>query len=128
MSTNEKAHLNFTELEVWKKARAFKNNIKNLVQRFPTEERFRLTDQIIRSSRGINATIAEGHGRYTFKEQINFGIIARGSLSETYNHLIDALDCGYIDQDTIENLKQQIDETGRLLSGYITYLRKNMEK
>lgn len=49
---NDNAHKSFTELEVWKKARILKNEIKELTQSFPAEERFRLTDQIIRSSRG----------------------------------------------------------------------------
>jgi len=123
---NEKAHQSFTELEVWKRARIFKNEIKELTTVFPPDERFRLTDQIIRSSRGINSTIAEGHGRYTFKDQINFCIMSRGSLSETYNHLIDALDCGYISQEKLNNFKDSIDEVGRLLNGYISYLRKNL--
>lgn len=78
----DKSHQSFTELEVWKKARGFKNEIKELTDSFPAHEKFRLTDQLIRSSRGITATIAEGHGRYTFKGQLHFCIIARGSLSE----------------------------------------------
>jgi len=73
---NENAHKSFTELEVWKKARSLKIEIKILVESFPLEEKFRLTDQIIRSSRSINATIAEGHGRYTFKDQLHFCIFA----------------------------------------------------
>ena len=120
------AHQGFTELEVWKKTRVFKNEIKELTKSFPAEEKFRLTDQMIRSSRGINATIAEGHGRYTFKDQLNFCIMARRSLSETYNHLIDALDCKYINQDSLDMFKKNIDEIGRLLNGYISYLRKNL--
>lgn len=123
---NEKTHQSFTELEVWKKGRLFKNEIKELTKTYPAEERFRLTDQIIRSSRCINATIAEGHGRYTFKDQINSCIIARGSLSESYNHLIDALDCNYITHDTLDAYKKNIDEIERLLNGYISYLRKNL--
>ena len=87
---NEGSHQSFTELEVWKKARVFKNEIQELANAFPSEEKFRLTDQIIRSTRGITATIAEGHGRYTFKDQLHFCIMARGSLSESLNHLIDA--------------------------------------
>ena len=122
---DEKMHQSFTELEVWKKARLLKNQIKELTKTFPAEEKFRLIDQIIRSSRGINATIAEGHGRYTFKDQLHFCIIARGSLSETYNHLIDALDCGYINQMQLDELKKSMDEVGRILNGYISYLRKN---
>jgi four helix bundle protein len=117
MLMNEKAHQSFTELEVWKKARALKNEIKELTKSFPAEEKFRLTDQIIRSSRGINATIAEGHGRYTFKDQLHFCIISRGSLSETYNHLIDALDCNYINQAQLDEFKKNIGEVERLLNG-----------
>ena len=122
---NESAHQSFTNLEVWQKARIFKNDIKEISKTFPPEEKFRLVDQIIRSSRGINATIAEGHGRYTFKDQLHFCIMARGSLSETYNHLIDALDCNYISKNQLDEFKKNIDEIGKLLNGYISYLRKN---
>jgi four helix bundle protein len=52
--------------------------------------------------------------------------MSRGSLSETHNHLIDALDCGYIDQEKLDSFKNNIDEVVRLLNGYITYLRKNL--
>jgi len=55
---NESAHQSFTNLEVWQKARIFKNDIKEISKTFPPEEKFRLVDQIIKSSRGINATIA----------------------------------------------------------------------
>ena len=82
----------FEELEVWKKPRQFKNEIRKLTKTFPLEEKFRLTDQLIRSSRSINAVILEGHGRFTYPDQIHFCVISRGSLTETVNHLIDALD------------------------------------
>ena len=101
----ENAHQRFTELEVWKKSRILKNEIFELTKSFPSEEKFRLSDQIIRSSRGINATIAEGHGRFTYKDQLHFCIMARGSLSETYNHLLDALDVKYISTDQLKNYK-----------------------
>jgi four helix bundle protein len=123
---NDKSHQSFTELEVWKKARFFKNEIKELTTSFPAEEKFRLTDQIIRSSRGVTSTIAEGHGRYTFKDQLHFCIMARGSLGESLNHLIDAFDCKFIDEEKLIYFKTIIDETERLLNGYITYLRKNL--
>ncbi|MEQ8881041.1 MAG: four helix bundle protein [Cyclobacteriaceae bacterium] len=50
----------FEELETWKLARQFKNEIKELTNQFPEQEKFRLTDQIIRSSRSVCANIAEG--------------------------------------------------------------------
>lgn len=123
---NDKQHQSFTELEVWKKARSLKNEISELTKTFPSEEKFRLTDQMIRSSRSINSNIAEGHGRFTYKDQLHFCIQARGSLSETYNHLIDALDCKYINQEQLIYFKNKIDEIERLLNGYIAFLRKNL--
>ena len=120
----ENSHKSFTELEVWKKARELKNELLPVANSFPTEEKFRLTDQLIRSSRSITANISEGHGRFTFKDQLHFCVQARGSLSETYNHLIDAFDCKYISKEQINYFKTKIDEVERLLNGYIAYLRK----
>ncbi len=123
---NEKIHQNFTELVVWRKSRELKNELFELCKTFPSDEKFRLTDQIIRSSRSVNATIAEGHGRYTYKDQIHYCIQSRGSLSETYNHLIDAFDCKYISKEKLNYFKLKIDEVQKLLNGYIAYLRKNL--
>jgi four helix bundle protein len=117
---------NFTELEVWKKAQLFKIEIKRVADRFPHEEKFRLADQLIRSSRSIGANVAEGHGRFTYKEQVRYCIQAPGSLAETDNHLTDALDCNYINRQEYIRYKTLIDEIGRLLNGYFTYLRSNI--
>ena len=122
----QESHQNFTELDVWKKGRDLKKQIEILSKTFPFEEKYRLTDQIIRSVRSINANIAEGHGRFTYKDQLHFCIQARGSLSETLNHLIDAFDCNYINKEQLTQYKITIDEVGKLLNGYITYLRKNL--
>lgn len=123
----EEKNLSFTELEVWEKARILKNELKELTNEFPQEEKYRLTDQLIRSSRSINANISEGHGRFTYKDQLHFCIQGRGSLSEAHNHLIDALDCHYISQTQFDYYKVMIEEVGRLLNGYITFLRKNIK-
>lgn len=123
-----KANQSFTELDVWKKARELKKQIEALAAILPSEEKYKLTDQIIRAARSINANIAEGHGRFTFKDQLHFCVQARGSLSELLNHLIDAFDCRYIGELQLSNYKTTIDEVGKLLNGYITYLRKNMQR
>ncbi|TDH23071.1 four helix bundle protein [Segetibacter sp. 3557_3] len=122
---SETPHQSFTQLDVWKKTRVFKNEIFDVVKSFPADEKYRLGDQLIRASRSINANISEGHGRYTFKDQLHFCIQARGSLSECYNHLIDAYDAKYIDKEKLQYLKNFIDEIERLLNGYISWLRKN---
>jgi four helix bundle protein len=114
----------FTELTVWKKMRVLKIDIEKTAKTFPPEERFRLADQLIRSARSVNANISEGHGRYTFRDQINFCVIARGSLSETLNHLTDAFDCSYITKEQLDELQVKVREVEKLLNGYINWLRK----
>jgi four helix bundle protein len=114
----------FKDLEVWKKCRQLRQEIWNLAKTFPTEEKYRLTDQMIRSTRSPSTQIAEGYGRYHFQENVQFCRIARGSLYEVIDHLSVCLDSEYITSekhDTIENLTY---ECIRLLNGYINYLIK----
>ena len=94
---------------------------------YPSEEKFRLTDQTIRSSRSINALISEGHGRFTYPDQIHYCIQARGSLTETINHLIDAFDDGYISEEKLNYYKIKGKEIERLLNGYLVFLRKKRD-
>ena len=118
----------YTELEVWKKMRLLKIKIEGIAKISPGEEKFRLTDQIIRSARSVNSSIAEGHGRYTFPDRIHFCIIARGSLAETYNHLIDAYDCKYIALEKLTEFNNEINEVEKILNGYINWLREQLNK
>lgn len=118
----------FEDLEVWKKARELKIEISQLVKTFPPEEKFRLTDQLIRSTRSINGQIAEGHGRRTWPDRLRFCVIARGSLSETLNHLIDAFDENYIKNEQLNYFRNKISEVEKLLNGYINYLESKSKE
>lgn len=118
------AYQSFKDLEVWKRARNFKNEIYTLVKRFPTEEKLRLSDQLIRSYRCINSQIAEGHGRQTNPDRLRFCIVTRGSLGETLNHLIDAFDCQLISHKELGDLRTKVSEIEKLLNGYISFLQK----
>lgn len=123
----EEIKFGFENLELWKKVREFKNEISKEARKWPSEEKFKLIDQIIRSSRSINALLAEGHGRFTFADQLHFCIQARGSLSETINHLIDAFDENYITEEKLNYFKTKGKEIERLLNGYIIYLRNQRD-
>jgi four helix bundle protein len=114
----------FEELEAWKECRKLRQMIAILVKSFPEYEKFILTDQILRSSKSSCANISEGHGRYHYQENIQFCRIARGSLSETHNHLTDALDEKYITNEEFEIHVNQLKLCTRLLNGYINYLEK----
>jgi len=113
----------FTDLEVWKKSRTLRNNISELTKTFPAEEKYRLTDQIIRSSRSIGNNIAEGHGRFHYADASKFLINARGSAIETIDHLIIALDEKYIKEEVFDRFKNDCEECVKMINGYINYLR-----
>ena len=115
----------FTELEVWKQARNIRLLVKDVADRFPPEEKFRLVDQIIRSSRSIGNNIAEGHGRYNYQDNIRSCVMARGSLSETLDHLIIAYDEQLITAEKYDSLKYEDDKCLKLLNGYIVHLRNS---
>lgn len=106
------------------KIRAVKNAVYELAKTFPAEEKYSLAGQLIRSSGSTSTQIAEGHGRRTFPGRLRFCIIARCSLSETLNHLADALDCKYISAQLFESFKQKAIEVEKLLNGYINFLEK----
>lgn len=56
----------FEDLEVWKKGRELRLFVKELIRKFPSDEKYALTQQIRKSSRSITNNIAEGHGRFFY--------------------------------------------------------------
>ena len=115
---------NFEELEVWKECRNLRKQISIISKTFPSEEKYRIVDQLIRASRSVTANIAEGHGRYHFQENIQFCRQARGSLTETLDHMICAFDENYITVEQLIDFRNQYTSCLRLLNGYIAYLKK----
>ena len=116
------------DLEVWQKCRQIRRAIWNLCQKLPEEEKYRLKDQMIRASRSAPACIAEGYGRFHFKESIQFCRQGRGSLYELIDHVLVAEECEYIDAGLQEHLVSEIKAAIRLLNGYIKYLRARTNK
>lgn len=97
--------------------------IRVLVKTWPAEERYRLTDQIIRSSRGPTAHISEGYGRFYEKENIRYCRTARGSLYETQDHLITACDDGIISEQVMNEHFDLVEQAILTINGYIKYLK-----
>ncbi|MDB5141742.1 MAG: four helix bundle protein [Mucilaginibacter sp.] len=98
-----------------------------MVKYFPSEEKFRLADQLIRCSRSIGNNIAEGHGRFHYKDNIRFCIIARGSLSETLDHIIIAKDENIISKDIFDSFQSEYEQCLKLLNGVYS-IHKEKEK
>jgi len=114
---------NFTQLEVWQRAHGLVLEIYRVTERFPNTERFRLTDQLCRSASSVPANIAEGTGRNTLKEYVQFLYTARGSVEETKYHLILSKDLGYLPSDDFNGLMEGYNEVGRMLNGLINSLK-----
>ncbi len=113
-------------LQVWQKALDFAVMIcKDQLPSFPPGEKYALTDQLRRAVQSIPSNIAEGFGRYYYQEGIRFCYIARGSLNETLSHLYLAQRMGYVSEQAMKRYIHAIDEIDRMLSGYITFLRKS---
>ena len=118
----------FRDLDIWQRCSAIRKRIWALCKKFPPVEKYRLTDQMIRASRSTTACIAEGYGRYHYQENIQFCRQSRGSLYELIDHLLTAVECSYVDQNSGEKEINEIKTTIRMINGYIKYLKNQKEK
>ena len=119
MNKNINRIRDFTDLDVWKEGHRLVLMLYKITDKFPRSERYSLIDQIRRSSVSVTSNIAEGFGRQTYKEKIQFYYLAQGSLVELKNHLIISKDVGYIDENVYLTLKNQADVCHKLLQGII---------
>ena len=114
----------FKDLDCWKKGRELRITISSLVKKFPPEEKYQLGSQMIRSSRSVTNNMAEGYGRFTYTDTRHFFIQARGSVAETIDHLVIALDENYISKEDFSVLELMCESVFKLINGYIHYLDK----
>ena len=113
----------FKKMKVWQKARELAKNIYIVTSNFPKEEIFGLTSQMRRSAVSIASNIAEGSGRNTDGEFINFLGIANGSSFELETQLMIALDLGYISDSESVALQQDLVEIQKMLFTFISKLK-----
>lgn len=106
----------FFDLEVFKISYQLAMDVFNITRNFPKEERYSLTDQIVRSSRSVSANIAEGWGKRIYENEFKKHLIyAMGSLEETKVWLLFAKDCNYIQVEPFDILNKKYDELGARL-------------
>jgi four helix bundle protein len=110
----------FRDLDVYKIARQQAKKIFVVTQRFPREERYSLIDQIRRSSRAVNAILAEGWGRRRYQPSfINKVTESLGEAMETQAWLDHALDCDYLTQSEHRELDDAWQHIGAMLNSMI---------
>ena len=120
----------FTDLEVWRCAGLLRVEVYRFSGRFPKEETFGLVSQLRRAAVSATANIAEGFGRYSYQENIQFLRQSRASVYELRDHFTTALDAGYLSKEEFSGLNQQAVSVVKLLNGYIraTKTRKDISK
>ena len=90
----------FEKLKVWQEAKKLVVDVYHLLDNFPKFEKY----------------AAEGSGRRSLKEQIHFLEIAYGSLMETYNQLLIAIELTYITEESVEVIKPSIDAVAKMIN------------
>ncbi len=118
----------FEKLTVWQEAKKLVVEVYHLLDSFPNFEKYALCDQIRRAIVSVPSNIAEGSGRKSLKEQIHFLEIAYGSLMETYNQLLIAIDLAYISKESVEKIKSSIDSVAKMINGLSNSFSQKLEE
>jgi len=112
------------DLEVWQVAISVAEQCYRLTQSFPREEMFGLTLQIRRAAASVPANIAEGYGRESKREYIQFLRIAQGSQKELETYLLLAARVGLASEEVIMSILTECERVGKMLHRLIRSLQK----
>src|SRR5260221_11331087 len=118
----------FEELEVWQKARELENKIFPLTGVGKLSKDFKLKDQINDAAGSVMDNIAEGFGRGSRLEFVQFLTVARGSASEVQSQLYRCLDRKYFSTEQFQELYNLAEEICKMITGFIGYLNKSEHK
>ena len=111
----------YKDLIVWQKSMDLALQIYNTTKTFPKEEIYVITAQLRRAAVSIPSNIAEGHQRNSTKEYLSFLYIARGSNSELQTQLILCQRLGYINNNDLIVLSEEIN---RMINTIISKLKQ----
>jgi four helix bundle protein len=116
----------FEDLKCWQACREVRLFVIGLVKNYPKEEKYSLVDNMKRAARSTTQNIAEGFGRFHYKENAQFCRISRGSLFELLDDLITSIDDEFINQEDYQKGRDLISKALVLLNGYINYLNRQL--
>jgi len=110
------------DIEVHNLSEAFADEIWAIATAWDYFAKDTLGKQIVRSADSIGANIAEGFGRFHYKENKNFCYFSRGSIIETKGWLRKAKTRGLICDDVFQSLMQQLETIHLKLNIYIKFI------
>ena len=111
--------MKLSELRVYSKADLLGDEVWDLVEGWSYFQKDTIGKQMVRSADSISANIAEGYGRYFYKENRNFCYYSRGSLMETINWLGKAYRRNMISKEKHDELLEKLEELHKSLNAYI---------
>lgn len=115
----------YKKLDVWKKAHETYLFVKkNIVTKFPKEERFELTTQLNRAALFIPLNIVEGCGRFSDKDFAHFLDTSLGSTNEVDYCCFAAQELNYITDTDYQKINGLINDTKAMLISFLKFLRK----
>lgn len=109
----------YRDLRVWKESMELAADCYKVTRALPREETFGLTAQIRRASSSIPANIAEGYGRDSAGNYVNFLKNAQGSLKELETHVLLAVKVELLADHVVQPVLERCDQVGRMLRGLI---------
>jgi len=110
----------FEKLEVWQHARQLVKKIYKLTAKYPSSEKFGLTNQMRRCAVSISSNLAEGTGRNSSKDQAHFYSMGYSSCLELMSQTILSLDLEFISKEEEADIREHIE----LVSNKINALRR----
>ncbi len=111
--------LRLEDLEVYRIAMEIGDDIWSVVNEWHYFAKETLGKQLVRSADSIALNIAEGYGRYHYKENRNFCFIARGSNIETKAALIKAKTRKLISDEKFKLIINKLEKVHKMLNSYI---------
>lgn len=115
----ESRNSSYKNLVVWQKAIVLVTEVYLLSKTFPGEEKFGLVSQLNRAVVSVPTNIAEGWGRESSKNYLQFLRISRGSLMEVETLMLISKNLNYINAEKHKIISDRIEEVGKILQGLI---------
>ena len=113
----------YRDLVVWQEAKALAVAVYRYSEQFPKHEIYGLTSQVRRAAVSVVSNIAEGQGRLTRGEFVQFLGHSRGSLLELLTQLEIAIEQGFLTTSDFQILDAKASNVLRLLNGLIGSIR-----
>ena len=119
----------FRDLNVYKKAFDLAMKVFEITKKFPSEEKYELTDHIRRSSRAVCRAIGEGYRKRQYPKHFSSKMSdADMENTETQVSLDFAETCKYISQEEYHELIDNSEEVGRMLNHMVENPEKYLPK